>query len=202
MDHRDTETQTHTPKPMNIRSILLTALLVLALPAVAHEKKGDKHDHKHDKKHKHDDDHDHEHEEKIVGPNGGRVVTSTEPHFEFLVLDDRKLKITFLSEEGEAVAPGEAKVTAVGGERSKPTKFAFAEADGALLSDNALPEGEQIPMVLQVRLTPDAKTVTEKFTVNLAKCPTCEYKEYACICEHDHDHDHDHDHKKDKKKKG
>lgn len=189
---------------MNIRSILLTALLALALPAVADEKKGDKHDHKHDKKHKHDDEHDHEHEEKIVGPNGGRVVTSTEPHFEFLVLDDRKLKITFLSEEGEAVAPGEAKVTAVGGERSKPTKFAFSEADGALVSDVALPEGDMVPLVLQVKVSPDAKTVTEKLTVNLNDCPTCEYKEYACICDHDHDHDHDdhdHDHKKEEKKK-
>ncbi len=184
---------------MNIRSILLLpALLAIALPAVADEKKHD-HKHKHGEKHKHDD-HDHEHEEKIVGPNGGRVVTATEPHFEFLVLDDRKLKITFLSEEGEAIAPGKATVTAVGGERAKPTTFAFAEAGGALVSDAALPEGDMVPLVLQVKLTPDAKTVTEKFTVNLNDCPTCEYKEYACIC--DHDHDHDHDHKKEKKKKG
>ncbi len=182
---------------MKIRLPLLLALCAIALPAAA-DKKHKHDDHKHDKKHKHDDDHDHD--EKMVGPNGGRVVTSTEPHFEFLVLEDRKLKITFLSEEGEAVAPGKATITAVGGERSKPTKFAFAEADGALVSDAALPEGEQIPIVLQVKLTPDAKTVTEKFTVNLAKCPTCEYKEYACIC--DHDHDHEHDHKDEKKKKG
>ncbi len=179
---------------MKIQNLLLAAIVGLALPTIAHDKKG---------KPKHD--HDHEHAEKIVGPNGGRVVTATEPHFEFLVLEDRKLKITFLSEENEPVAPGKAKVTAVGGERSKPTKFAFTESGGSLVSDAALPEGDMVPIVLQVKATADSKKVTEKFTVNLAKCPTCEYKEYACICDHEHDHDHDdhdHDHKKEKGKKG
>ncbi len=176
---------------MSIRHLLLLpALLAIALPSCGDKHDHDHdHDHKHDEAHKHDHDHDDDHDHGgKVGPNGGRVVTVTEPHFEFLVLDDRKLKITFLSEEGEAVAPGRATVTAVGGERSNPTKFAFAEADGALVSDAALPEGSMVPIVLQVKLTPDAETVTEKFTVNLAQCPTCEYQEYACICDHDHDH--------------
>jgi len=170
---------------MNIRTILPALLLTFTLSASADEKKDD---------HKHD----HEHDKRIVGPNGGRVVTATEPHFEFLVLEDRKLKITFLSDEGEVVAPGKATVSAVGGERSNPTRIAFAEAGGALVSDAPLPAGDTVPLVLLVKMTPDTKAVTEKFTVNLAKCPTCEYAEYACICDHDHDEDHDH---KDEKKK-
>lgn len=172
---------------MKIRFLLLPALLSLSVCATADEKKdGHKHDHPHD------------HDEKMVGPNGGRVVTATEPHFEFLVLEDRKIQITFLSDEGEAVAPGEATVSAVGGKRSQPTRFAFSAAEKSLVSDLALPEGDRVPLVLQVKLTPAAKTVTEKFTVDLAQCPTCEYPEYACICDHDHDHDHK-DEKKAKK---
>ena len=64
--------------------------------------------------------------------------------------------------------------------------------------DKPLPAGKEIPIILQVKMTPDSKAVTEKLNVNLANCPTCKHKEYACICEHGekgHDHDHEgHDH--------
>ncbi len=137
--------------------------------------------------------HEHEHEEKIAGPNGGRVVTSVEPHYELLVLEDRRLKITFLSDEGAAIAPGAATVVGTGGDRSKPTRFVFTEKDGSLISDAALPEGNEISLILQVKVTPDAKSVAERITMNLATCEKCEHPEYACVCAHD---DHDHDHKK------
>jgi hypothetical protein len=137
--------------------------------------------------------HDHaEHAKKEAGPNGGRVVTATEPHFEFFVTPENKVKITFLGEDGKAVALKEQTVSAVGGDRAKPTKLAFAKEGDSLLSDKPLPEGKEIPIVLMVKLTPDAKTVTEKFNVNLAKCPTCEHPEYACICEHGSHEGHDH----------
>ena len=45
-----------------------------------------------------------------------------------------------------------------------------------------------------------AETVREKFNVNLKDCPTCDYRQYACICGHgEGDHD-DHDDHKDEKK--
>jgi hypothetical protein len=43
--------------------------------------------------------------------------------------------------------------------------------------------GKELPVVLQIKVTPDAKSVTEKFNLNLAKFPTCEHGEYACTCE-------------------
>lgn len=131
-------------------------------------------------------DHEHEHAEKVAGPNGGRVIHITEPHFEFLVTEDRKVQITFLGEDGKAIAPAEQSVSAIGGERSKPTKMAFEKTETGLVSDQALPEGETIPIVLTVKSAPGEKSVTEKFTINLANCPECKLKEYACICEHDH----------------
>jgi len=139
---------------------------------------------------------EHDHAKKTAGPNGGRVVTSVDPHFEFFVTPEKKVKITFLGEDGKPVALKEQSVTATGGERANPTKLAFAKEGETLISDKALPDGKMIPIVLQVKLTPDAKAVTEKFGINLADCPECKHKEYACTCEHGGDekghegHDH------------
>jgi hypothetical protein len=131
--------------------------------------------------------HDHAaHAKKTAGPNGGRVITSTEPHFEFFVMPDGKVKITFLGEDGKATALKEQTVSAIGGDRAKPTKLSFVKEGDSLLSDQPLPEGKMIPIMLMVKITPDTKTVTEKFTVNLADCPECVHKEYACTCDHAH----------------
>ncbi len=55
-----------------------------------------------------------------------------------------------------------------------------------LVSEAAFPEGNDFPVVIQIKTTADAKAETEKFNLNLAECPTCEYREYACTCEHEH----------------
>lgn len=135
---------------------------------------------------KKDHDHDHDHEKRESGPNGGRVFFSVEPHFEFFVMEDRKVKITFLGEDKKAIAASGQTVSAISGKRRKPTKMAFLSAGGSLISDKPLPEGGMVPIVLSVKVSPDAKAVTEKFTVNMADCAECDLKEYACTCEHEH----------------
>ncbi len=132
----------------------------------------------------HDHGHGHSHAKKTAGPNGGRVITSVKPRLEFFVTPGRKVKITFLGEDGQAIAPADQVVTAVGGDRSKPARLVFSKADGSLISDKPLPEGNMIPIVLQIKIAPGAKTVNEKFMVNLADCSECDHKEYACTCEH------------------
>lgn len=129
---------------------------------------------------------DHDKAKKETGPNGGRVVTSVTPHYEFFVTPEKKVKITFLGEDGKAVPAKDQVITAVGGDRAAPTKLTFAKDGDSLLSDKPFPEGKELPIVVQVKVTPDAKTVTEKFTVNLANCPECQHPEYACTCDHDH----------------
>jgi hypothetical protein len=162
---------------MKSKLILAFAALGLALaPTLQADKKEKEKEH----------DHDHEHEKREAGPSGGRVIFSVEPHFEFFVTEDRKVKITFLGEDKKAIAPAEQSVSAVGGERSKPTKLAFALEEGSLVSDQALPEGNMIPIVLTVKTAPGEKSVVEKFTINLADCSECKLKEYACTCDHDH----------------
>ena len=173
---------------MTMKPKLLILLALFGAPlAFADEK------HDHSKESKEEHGHDHAHEKKVAGPNGGRIITTVDPHFEFFVTPERKVKITFLGEDNKPVALKEQTVTATGGDRANPTKLAFAKEGDSLLSDKALPDTKKIPIILQVKTSPDAKAVTERFTVDMNDCETCKHKEYACTCDHSHgDHGHDH----------
>jgi len=148
--------------------------------AGAHDDHAD-HDHDHD-------DHGHDHAKKITGPNGGKVITEVEPHAEFFVTADRKVRITFLGDNNKAIAPGTQSVSVACGDRSNPTMLTLAkEAYGnSLISSSALPAGNNFPTIVTFKATADAKPVYAKFTLNLSDCPSCKYKEYACTCDHDH----------------
>lgn len=122
--------------------------------------------------------------EKIKAPNGGRIIDTVEPHAEFLITKDKKVEVRFLDDAGKVVAPAAQTVTVTMGDRSAPTKLAFTKDGDKLVSDKVIPEGKELPVVVQIKVTPDAKSVTEKFNLNLADCPTCEHLEYACTCAH------------------
>jgi hypothetical protein len=135
--------------------------------------------------------------EKVKAPNGGRIIDAVEPHAEFLITKDKKVEVRFLDAAGKVVAPAAQTVTVTMGDRAAPTKLTFTKDGDKLVSDKAIPEGNDLPVVVQIKATPDAKSVTEKFNLNLAKCPTCENAEYACTCAHgDEEKGHEgHDHK-------
>ncbi|WOO42970.1 hypothetical protein [Rubellicoccus peritrichatus] len=140
---------------------------------------GGNHDHGHGS-HAHTE----KHHKKKPGPNGGRVITKVEPRAEFFVTPDKKVQITFLNDDYQAIEPSEQKVTLIGGDRSNPTRIKFIEKDNTLISDQTLPDIKNMPVVLQIKTTPASKTVREKFYLNFSSCPTCDYEEYACICGH------------------
>ncbi|GAA5117528.1 hypothetical protein JIN84_17235 [Luteolibacter yonseiensis] len=138
--------------------------------------------------------------EKIKAPNGGRIIDSVEPHVEFLVTKEKKVEVRFVDDSGKVVAPAAQTVTVTMGDRSAPTKLAFTKDGDKLVSDKTIPDGDELPVVVQIKVTPDAKSTTEKFNLNLAKCPTCSNAEYACTCAHGgeekgHDHKEGDDHK-------
>jgi hypothetical protein len=142
-------------------------------------------DHDGDEGHDHDgDDHGHEHDTIIAGPNGGRVITSFEPHAEFFVTESSKVQITFVDDEIKAIAPGSQEVTVIAGDRSNPTILTFTKIGGALVSGQALPDGDDFPVVVMLKADAMSKAVTEKFTLDLTQCPSCDYLEYACTCAH------------------
>ncbi|MFK7849962.1 MAG: hypothetical protein AB8D78_03190 [Akkermansiaceae bacterium] len=171
---------------MKITNVTLTAVALLTPFLFADEKGHEGHDHS---------DHGdkaHEHVKKIAGPNGGRVIVATEPHTEIFITKDRKVKITFLSDDNKAITPKDQTVSAIGGDRSSPTRMTFAIEGDSMISDKALPKGNMIPLILQIKTAAEGDFVTEKMTVDLSNCPTCEYQEYACTCDHGHKgHDHD-----------
>jgi hypothetical protein len=131
------------------------------------------------------DDHDHDHEVK-AGPTGGRLITEVEPHVEFFVNKENKVEIRFIDDDMKVVTPGEQVIRVTLGDRAAPTKLSFIKDGEKLISDKVIPDGGNLPTVVQIKTTADAKTVTEKFTLNLEQCPTCKNKEYACVCDHDH----------------
>jgi hypothetical protein len=155
-----------------MKTHLLTTVLGLALAftASAAEKEKAKHDHDHATK---------------AGPTGGRLITEVEPHAEFFVNKDKKVEIRFVDDDNKVVAPGEQVISVTLGDRSAPTKLAFTKDGNKLISDKTIPEGNDLPTVVQIKATPDAKSVTEKFNLNLEQCPTCKFKEYACTCAHE-----------------
>lgn len=122
--------------------------------------------------------------ESAGGPNGGRLITIVEPHLEFWVTPERFVQITFVGHDGKMVPVGDQVVSAIGGNRSAPTKVEFVKDGDRLISTAALPEIKNMPIILQITATPDAKRVRETFYLNMSDCGGCDYKEYACICGH------------------
>lgn len=152
-----------------MKTKLLSTLLTLALAFTATAADKEKHDHEHEAK---------------AGPTGGKLITEVEPHVEFFVNKDKKVEIRFINDDMKVVAPGEQVITVILGDRSAPTKLAFTKDGDKLISDKTIPEGADLPTVVQIKAKAGEKAVTEKFNLNLAQCPTCKNKEYACTCAH------------------
>lgn len=124
-------------------------------------------------------------EKKKAGPNGGRIIAGLEPRAEFFVTADKKVQITFVGADGKTVvAPTAQVVTVTMGDRAKPTTLAFAKAGNTLLSTATIPAGKDLPTVVQIKPTPEAKAVIDRFNLDLSKCPDCKLTEYACTCAH------------------
>lgn len=115
--------------------------------------------------------HDHKHSHK-TGPNGGHIVESKAGFaLEVSVDNDRKARIVFLDKDHKAVALGAQTITGIAGPRSAPVKLAFAkgadkDAD-VLISDNALPAGGHVQVILAIKPAADAEAVTERFELHL-----------------------------------
>lgn len=186
-------------KLKNILPIAVSTIALLAIPFASadEKKKGDDHkDHDHKEHADHDDHEGHDHG-KIAGPNGGRILTEVEPHLEFFVTKDRKVKITVVDDHGKALALGKQSVDVIAGDRKNPIRLKFTKSGDSLISDKAFPKGNDFPVIVSIKQTADGKKIRSKFNLNLRDCPSCDYLEYACTCDHGDDHDdHDHDEKK------
>ena len=151
-------------------------------PDHAEEPAGDDRDSEEDG-HDHPDD-DHDHATKEAGPNGGRLLTSIEPHAEFFVTSERKVQVSFLDVDNQPAPLAGQTVSIIAGDRSSPTTLTFAASATSFLSNEVLPEGDDYPIVVMLKQAADGNAVNEKFTMDFSDCPTCDYLEYACTCAH------------------
>jgi len=150
---------------MKITTLLTTTLFALFASPLAYS--AEDHDHDHEKEEKH------VHEENVSkGPNGGHVIESKAGFsMEVTVDKDRKARIVFLDKENKVTALADQSITGIAGERSAPTKLAFAKSKDAdanvLIADQALPAGAHVPMILMIKTTADAKAAVERFEFHL-----------------------------------
>ena len=150
----------------------LAALIVLALTSALVAEEKEKHDHG----------------TRIqAGPTGGRLITKVEPHAEFFVNKVNRIEIRFIDDDNKILAPAGQTITVIMGDRSKPTKLAFSKDGDKLVSDQVIPSGNLLPTVVQIKTSADAKTIMDRFNLNLDQCPECKNREYACTCDHTHE---------------
>jgi hypothetical protein len=140
----------------------------------------------HDETHSHDDEDGHTHHQGVPGPNGGRLIVSVEPHFEFLIQPDRFARITFVNDDIEPIPPVDLNIILRTGDRSNPVEINFTRQKDVMVSNAALPEQEKAPLILQVGGDKGKEPILERFYLNLETCAECQLQEYACICDHHH----------------
>ena len=119
----------------------------------------------------------------IPGPKGGRVLTSEAPHIEFFVEKDRTVVVSFYDKALKSVPVSSQVVTATAEAKTGKVKLDFAEKDGVLVSKNALPEGDDYTVVVQIRDSVVAKPKNYRVLFHDEACGECKRAEYACICE-------------------
>lgn len=119
----------------------------------------------------------------LLGPKGGKIVTTEAPHVEFFVEKDRKVTVTFYDANLKPVAPAGQVITGVAEAKTGKVGLEFAAKGGALVSNVALPAGHDVPVVLQVRDTASARPKIYRVDFHDEVCKECKRAEYACACD-------------------
>ncbi len=119
----------------------------------------------------------------LAGPKGGKIVTTAAPHAEFFVEKDRKVTITFYDQSLKPLALTGQVVTAVAEAKTGKVGLEFAAKGGSLVSNVALPKGDDYTVVLQVRDTASARPKIYRVEFHDEVCKDCKRAEYACACD-------------------
>jgi len=112
------------------------------------------------------------------GPKGGRLLEKTEPKAEFFLEKDRTASITFYGAAFKPVAAKEQTAAVVAGKE----KIEFEKKGDILVSKSKLPDGDALPIVVQVKQTATAKPQNFRFKLDTSICGGCKRAEYACAC--------------------
>lgn len=102
----------------------------------------------------------------LVTPNGGRLINSVKPHFEFFLRTDQYAQITFLDAKGQKISANKQVISIIGGDRKAPVRIGFVKRNGLLISEKKLPDMKRIPIVMQITVAPASKSRYEKFFID------------------------------------
>jgi hypothetical protein len=143
----------------NILSILIAGILCAGFAANAADKK------------------------QLGGPKGGRLLEKTEPKAEFFLEKDRTATITFYDAALKPVPVRDQVVTVIADAKGGKEKVEFEKKGDVLVSKRKLPEGDDLPLVIQFKQRIDAKPQNFRFALDTQTCGGCKRAEYACTCD-------------------
>ena len=130
---------------------------------------------------------DHKHAKAVSRPKGGKILEVDSSHIEFFIQSDRKVSVTFLTEDMKPLPPAEQSVSLVAQAPSGKATLEFEKSGDSFISKTPLPEGDGYMTILQLKPKPDAKSQNLRIKLDLAECKECKHAEYACVCE-EHGH--------------
>jgi len=128
----------------------------------------------------------------VGGPKGGKLLQNEAPRAEFFVNAERKVEVRFYDDALAVVVPAEQSVTIVANAPSGKKKFDLQKAGDALISSEALPEGDGYLIVVQITTSPGDKSQNFRIPYHAEICGDCNRAEYACTCEHLGEDEHGH----------
>jgi hypothetical protein len=124
-------------------------------------------------------------EDKIVpGPKGGKLLENPSPRAEFFIDKDRKVVVTFYDDSLKMVPAGEQTATMILQPPQMRRKIEFEKKDGTLVSQSALPEGNDYAVVFQLKVKPGEPSQNFRIVADTRPCGKCKRPEYACSCGH------------------
>lgn len=125
---------------------------------------------------------DHSHDR--AGPKGGRLLEATRPEAEFLIDENRFAVLNFYSDNLEPVPVSEQSARLIVEGQTGKIVLDFEKKDGHLQSPQPLPQGKDLPLVIQFRQAPEEKLKNFRIVLDERICGECHLAEYACICGH------------------
>jgi len=109
------------------------------------------------------------HEAVTIGPNGGRVLyvdSSATPNVEVIVNKEGHAEISLLDKDRKPITLTGQSLSVTAGPRAEAKKLP-AEKQGTKFITDKVPDGAPYTMVLQLKETPDAKSITLRLNFDL-----------------------------------
>jgi hypothetical protein len=118
------------------------------------------------------------------GPKGGKLLENSAPRAEFFIDQANHAVVTFYDAQLKPVAAAGQVVAVIAEPPSGKVTLTMEPKEGGFVSKEALPKDDGYTIVVQVKVSADAKPQNFRTKFDLGICGECKHAEYACICGH------------------